>query len=1119
MAKKAAQNRATRQQIHKIWRRLGFQNWQELLQTHKRAHNFAPAGEGLLKGLCLNPEHADTVPSFYLNVEKGFAKCYGCGLYESNPLRILSWILETIESDVVQQLQDKYNVNYLPKRVIAELEQHRIMQLVKEEIYQATHQLMCAGIADINNTEFAFAKKGIEWLTVERKIPIETLHLLPVGVMPELTRLQGYIFDRYQVKKASHLANPTTEKEPEDLSIYVFDYLREYIRGPKYIGGIVFPLHANTKEIGRLKIREIGTKDFAIPEDPFEDMFGLFGLGWEQYKSFMSQQNKTDYVYAVEGEIDALSMMAQFMVNPGSAKYPVISVGGKGGATYLETILTLSGIDTCYMVGDAPAAQGDEVVQEWLANTNEVHAKVFIGWDKLAGAEDPDEAVNLLGEPALSDVIFRDASDNFVSSGAWAYMRADEAMAAASKTDLRSLTEIAANHGLYLNNRLECEQYAVAIAQAYGLNADILKREIATRENTEDGFIRRCADALRSFMYVVGTESRNNNRCLVLYDKIHKRFNSVKLDSPQSISQELAPIVGTVYDFVQDRVGYPTFLELPDELVRERVVHKLCFYLKEAIQSLAQGAADIGTATKLKQGYHRIRLPSGEYKEYIVCGPDIIRIDRYENNIQYVMLDGPSDAGIIFDVGMNGPIHSPWYPGGMKVNALLDNQKTDLRRLYDDLVHIYDTGMKYKHHDVTVRLLAGLIMVFPIMAAFERPVLMFITGDTNSGKSNLLSTFSGFGYKNLQLLYAGNGSDDFTSASIASMADRSSLAVCLDEFESNDPAKRDRTRQIFEMFRSLISGETIRTRGRPDGSHYETRFFCPVIYAAIQGAERPQDLNRMLLIHTQKIEFKEDPQSSIYREIGEETIERVRKGLNLGMYPHVLELVQLEKEMRKNFHIIQTELPFQIVWRLASSLFSVLALMKYIGVDWKQFLIDYVKQNEDIISRAASVSESETYLNAMFYHATLQQHDLPPISIAQLLVSPEKRPEINASSCGVYFDESSKLILLLLDQAVPKLLPSHLKYPGLASSRVKEMIDRHSAALSPSEITASGILRKVGPFLGAGIRVQDVTVLHADSWLMSAKSAMDDVADAGSKEPDVEKEEPADELGGTGIYS
>jgi hypothetical protein len=231
------------------------------------------------------------------------------------------------------------------------------------------------------------------------------------------------------------------------------------------------------------------------------------------------------------------------------------------------------------------------------------------------------------------------------------------------------------------------------------------------------------------------------------------------------------------------------------------------------------------------------------------------------------------------------------------------------------------------------------------------------------------------------------------------------------------------------------------------------------------------------------------------------------------MYPHALELAQLEDEMRRNFHIIQAELPFKIAWRLASSLFSVLALMKYIGVDWKQFLIDYVKQNEDLIVRAASVSESETYLNAMLYHAILQQHDLPPISIAQLLVSPEKRPEINVSSCGVYFDEQSKLILFLLDQAVPKLLPNHLKYPGLSSSRVKEMIDRHPAALSPSEIMSSSILRKVGPYLGAGIRVQDVTVLHADAWLLSAQAAMNDAAQAGEEETRYDaKEEDANEI-------
>jgi hypothetical protein len=399
------------------------------------------------------------------------------------------------------------------------------------------------------------------------------------------------------------------------------------------------------------------------------------------------------------------------------------------------------------------------------------------------------------------------------------------------------------------------------------------------------------------------------------------------------------------------------------------------------------------------------------------------------------------------------------------------------------------------------------MMVYPIMDAFERPLLMFITGDTHSGKSNLLSTFSGLGYKKMQILYAGHGTEEFTAASVASMADSSSLVMCIDEFESSDPTKRESARRIFEMFRSLISGETKRTRGRPDGSYYETPLKCPVIFSAIQGAERPQDLNRMLLIEMKKIEGKASPTNVIQQEIGPDKLHMLRQGVNLGMYPHAAELARIEQDIISNFQEIQSELPFKVEWRLASSLFSSLAVMQYIGLDWKKFFKEYVKTNEAMITNATTVSESETYLNSMLRHAALHQRDLPPVSVSQLLNSPERRPEINTSSCGIYFDESTQLLLLLLDQAIPRLLPNHLKYQGFSTIRMKETLDRHRAALTPQEILKSGILRRVGPHLGAGIRLQDVVVLRAKTFILSE----DESVEAKSEEVKTQEEVHDDE--------
>jgi len=70
----------------------------------------------------------------------------------------------------------------------------------------------------------------------------------------------------------------------------------------------------------------------------------------------------------------------------------------------------------------------------------------------------------------------------------------------------------------------------------------------------------------------------------------------------------------------------------------------------------------------------------------------------------------------------------------------------------------------------------------------------------------------------------------------------------------------------------------------------------------------------------------------------------------------------------------------------------------------------------------------------------------------------------------------------------------------MSGSRLKDTLERHKAALPQKEVQACGILRKVGPYLGAGIKLQDVVVFRAEQWLSSAQEAIDEaVKDAEEK--------------------
>ncbi len=1104
----------TREQLWKIWQFLGADNWQEILNEHKRNNRFIPAGQDVLKGLCVHPDHQDTSPSFYIYIEKGYAKCFGgsCNYYESNPLRLLAFILDVTYAEALQYLQEHYKPTFIPKKALEELEAQRLNQELKQEIFAASHQLMCNAIQDPTNSDFAYAKQGLDWLINTRSIDKGTLYGLPVAIMPELGRLARALVERHKVRHLTWQRNNNPAiPEPHRFETDATNYFANYLRDPVFTGGILLPLHVTPKEIGNFKIRSPdSSKKFTIIHDEHETTLGLFGLGWDRYTPFWGQGQNAGYAHVFEGEFDALSVMSRY-VQSNKVKFPALSAGGTPGAKHLEHCLKTSGITKVYLVGDSPEEKGDDVVQTWMEHIAELDINVFTAWDRFPNIKDIDELTNTMGIQAVTQSLWDDQDTTFAPPWLWAVQRATIELDNVPAQDFRRRIEIAANHGKYLKHHLECTRFIDVIEENYKLNRSLLKREITSRDNTERGFIQSCMDALLEFMFVVGTRPINGSRNLVLYDTENRRFSNIQIDNERSIVQELAPIVGGLISFVEERVGKPPFLEFPEAnsegLRLFKLNGQLRKYISAAIVDMTQGAPDFMTATRYGQGYHCVNTKEGK-QEYIVCGSDVFTLERDGNTHKFTALEGPADPGkdIIFDIGLTDTSKkTAWYPDGLTIEKLESGKKADLQQLFDDLVMVYDKGYKFKHHKVTTELLAALMMCYPIMDAFERPILMFITGDTSSGKSSLLSTFSDIGYHGIRLLHASQGYESYSAAGIAGFTDCDSRLLALDEFETGDTERGMHVSRILEMYRGLVSGEATRVRGRADGSSFSQTFRLPVIFSAIRGAERAQDLNRMLTIEMEKIPYKVNSVTTIQNVLGKDRLLAMAHELAVGMYPHALEIAQLEASIKEEFYSLQNELGIKVEWRLASSLFGPLAMLQFLGRDWKAFLKTYLEEHTYTINSTAAASETNDFLKAILRNACLEQADNSPnMTIAQLLISPEQRSEINTSNKGVYFDEKTRSLLILVDQGTG-LIPYHLR-GKMTGTHLKSILQRHSSALSPPAIENSGILRRVGKYLGAGIQLEDVVVFDIEFWLSEANADVE-----ADKEDVTEEEDNADE--------
>lgn len=1116
----------SRDQLQRIWRQISINDWLTLLQEYLPQNDFKIAAHNTLQGRCPSPDHADNNPSFWLHSgpdedDKCFGSCYGCNFFTANPVELVSIIKGVGLNEALQYLQEKYSLSFLPKKAAAELEARKINQDVKNAIYQAAHFTLVDAIS--NPQAHPYANQAVDWLINTRKFDKGSLSSLPVGIMPPLGVLQQLLTKQHKQRASSWKIKPIGSK-PMDVTDAVTDYLEATYNSSTYNGSLMWPLHTNPREIGRIKLRVpitgSGPKQIAFPEDDFESQLGLFGLGWDMYSSFF-HNGKIPYMYVVEGELDAMSVMDHFM-RSSSVKFPIVSAGGTSESAHIENILRNSGVQKAFLVGDSPGTQGDIVVQGWLEHFNKLPAKVFTGWDLLHPSTDVDEAINhpQVGMAKVEETLWKKSADTFVPPWNWAFERARIELDGMDPEDHRALIEKATSHGRYLNHRLEESAYVNAISKAYTqIPEHILKLEITTRENNSLGFIYRIREALASMFKVIGTEVKKegNGRVLVLFNTKTQKFLRVILDSEKSIAGELAPSGGMLIEFIEDHVGFPSFLEHPNDTEGSnlrKVFLELRFYIKEAFNSFTRGALDLTYADRRNQGFHWVDVQGNASLQYLIVGNHAIRFDGGDPTTPStpVILEAPIDNDIIL-----GPLDhakiSNWLPEKPTVASLQGASKEELLKVHNDLVDLYRCAFMTHNHELTSRILAASLMMMPIMDAVPRPPLIYITGDTQSGKSSLVSTFrmlkdkKGVEILNHSIGYTGL----YTAAGVLQGSYGDSRLCILDEFEL-DGGNRKEIRKLFETYRSMINGDVLRITGTPAGLATSVSIRHPIILAAISTAEKPQDINRWLMVYTVKVANREASEVSIRRKFSKLQLTHMRKIINMGIFAHAQELRKAYTTVQEGFDAMADTLPYQVERRHAENLFPAAAMHEFLGLDWKEFFTTYSQTNEHNLKNMDAASESETRMHMLLRsNMFTEQETRRAYTLQQLLNNTEKRAFINQSECGTYYDAQQDLLVFLLQQVVDTLVsPTTRREHQLTPLRLRESLKRHTAALSPTEIIKSGVISRAEKVLGRGMTVADVSVLRVSRWtglglnLISVDETPDDVVEL---EPTEEKEE------------
>lgn len=1062
-------------QIRRIWTDLKPQPLLDRLRALQPTAKWTASG-ARLSACC--PYHDESTPSFHVYLDRGYAKCFGCEKFISNPLELWAHVNQKNRADALLDLRQTFGLKFLTGAVSAQLEAWERNQQVKRRIMEICHDELLHAIANPNDLKYQSAHAAVRYLLSVRALPRDTIPTLDMlGVLPPLGRVYDVLDADAKIENDRRAAEASAKGERVTKITSLTAEAQAYLQtaNASWTGAVVFRLDVSPDAIGRLKLRRPDTRDYLFLPDAFEEDLGFFGLGWSMYRSLLgSQQKYVQGAYFVEGEFDALSIMAR-QVEVGGPGFVTLASGGSSGGSQID-LLKHCGFDEVYLVSDAPNKKGDALITTWLPQVQQLRGRIFVGYDQFPGAGDPDEAAIKFGLDAITQT-FLDTNNQalFVTPQDWCFAKVVPELDALAETDVRQLIEVAGNWGKLLKNAYECDAYVSQCHAEYGVPAHLLKREIVAKEENEPAFILRIVDVLSQLFTVVGQQATDNDRRLYLWHNEAKRIIQISLADDGSVERELGTTLGPSYEMFEEKIGIPAFLE-PAEQIRagtylQRQDQQYRWYLRQALTHMAMHAPDYHSAPHKGQGIHAIRDPlGGPPTLYIVNGRDVYH-GAYDahGKVAWRMTSGPTDNGVVFDVGLRTP-QAPMFEF-IEKPADLDRAYTlDPLECWQKLRDVLDIGWTFKDHKLTVDFLSAHLFSTTVSDAFRRKVFMGIHADTSAGKSRLLmGLIAGTDFPRIHLIAAARGMASYTAAGIRQTTNNSSRPLCLDEFEDEGLGdKKGRlTTEVFEMYRNLNGEGNRYTMGQRGGDPVTYTLDYPVFVAAINKAKKVQDANRMIGVYLKKVPNRADPQQVLIEKYGVEHFVQLKHDLAIALLPHIAALQDAYREIEIEYGRGQGA-QLQYDQRYFEGMYPALATMKFLGLDYRSFLRDFFEANKEALSFSATHTDSTELFHylcqspKLVVHANDGGRDQAALSLVQLLGTAEQRAQIAQTNAGLYFDEVQQVLVVNWTAAVQVVLSQHPKYSRESNLyNLRDLANRAPNVMPIEEMHATGVLSRL----------------------------------------------------------
>ena len=883
-------------------------------------------------------------------------------------------------------------------------------------------------------------------------------------------------------------------------------------------GWIAFFYYTTPTTIGRIKLRKPETdespdRSFRIVEDPYDANVGFFGLNMfaELRPHFGAMP-----AHVCEGDFDVLSTIAH-QIHNGQNDIFIVGCGGSGENKFDE--LAEFGFEKIFLIPDNDNA-GTGLIRDWLKNNSKVE-RVF-EWtdeDTTKSIKDLDDAWRAY---SYADFYKRLRNENsFQRNHAWAFQHASAELAEIEENDSKARMEKAVSYGQALQNEAERNTFIELMAQEYHMDRGMLVQDM-TPDDTPEGLVNRLAKRLSESMDFVAKERSGPGTYILVYYHRTKRLESLPLHSHSMLCTALSSEIGTTSEYLKKEVGNPDFLNYKmgsrgreveiSHIEKADTINK---YFKLAFEKNVDKIAMRSDLVEIGQGVHY--LPDENNVPNTVCvlnGSSMFkgRINEDSDTIVYTQLDSPVSGKYLFNLSAN-----PWSKYIRTAQDLNEND-CDLVWVFHALKKIFSEGWRFKQQDLAPMFFAADMMYTTIAAVFSKMVMVSIQGGTHSGKSTLLNVMGGKAFPLYQCCEAGVAIDDYTAPGIRQFTTRNKLRLFLDEFEEHVigggsmsiDASGAKFRSVLNMFRNVASGSTS-LRGNSDGRAREEFLNFPITIAGISTMQEARDVNRFIHFSLESRSGFKNPIHTLQKLFTPDDMDKIRKGVTLGLFPHLPKLVREYQKVRKEF-VGHAKLPQGMLDRVAENLFPAATIMKLVGADYEKFVIDCsFAQMETMNERGGTQPEHEKIWSAILNtNIQLSQHskELAGLaSLSKMLSHSDYQLILSRTDLGAYWIPKRKWLVVFWQRLLNGILryaPNYRNFTNYYQLKITADIDPR--VIPRSRINNKFLKEEVWPLTGGTpVSVEDVSIIDLTSTIAQTQQA-DDYVEPAEKDSKIRKQ-------------